>query len=328
MEEIGCHFKFEKLTGTPYHNTNLMLSSGRNCLRYILKERKITTLYLPYFLCESLSDVAKLENVNIIYYHVDNELLPLDINMDKLNDNTYLYIVNYYGLLTNKIDDLIDKYKFVIIDNTQDFFDKNKHCADTIYNYRKYFGVPDGACIVSDTLSYNPTYSKGVSLDKLIEMVSRDETGEFFHYSSFAEADKYFKNEDLKYMSNYTRNYLNAIDYNTILKNRLRNYKFLVQQISKYNNLDLKEKKINFMYPLLIDDGESLRSYLKENNIYSIKLWPNVLWNGSNSEEIKRAQNMILLPIDQRYSTDDMQYMCDIIDNYFKNNQTRKKRLH
>ncbi len=32
MEEIGCHFKFEKIIGNIYHNTELMLSSGRNCV--------------------------------------------------------------------------------------------------------------------------------------------------------------------------------------------------------------------------------------------------------------------------------------------------------
>ena len=50
MEEIGCHFKFEKIIGNIYHDTNLLLSSGRNCLKYIINERNITTLFLPYFL--------------------------------------------------------------------------------------------------------------------------------------------------------------------------------------------------------------------------------------------------------------------------------------
>lgn len=328
MEEIGCHFKFEKIIGNIYHNTELMLSSGRNCLRYIIKERKITTLFLPYFLCESLSEVAMLENVNVVYYHIDNELLPLNINQDELNENSYLYLVNYYGLLSDIIDDLIEKYKYVIVDNTHDFFDKDNHCADVIYNYRKYFGVPDGACIVSDDLLYNPTYSAGKSLDKIIEMVSRDETGEFFHYPTFKEADKHFKNEDLRYMSNFTRNYLNAIDYNTVLKKRLENYRILLEQLSKYNDLQLKEKELSYMYPLLVDDGDDLRNYLKKNNIYAIKLWPNILWNGANSEEIKRVENMILLPIDQRYSTDAMLYMSDVIDNYFSKNKSIKKILH
>ena len=100
MEEIGCHFKFEKIIGNIYHNTNLLLSSGRNCLKYIINERNITTLFLPYFLCESLSEVAISENVKIEFYHIDNNFMPLDIDENKLNDTTYIYFVNYYGLFT------------------------------------------------------------------------------------------------------------------------------------------------------------------------------------------------------------------------------------
>ena len=36
-------------------------------------------------------------------------------------------------------------------------------------------------------------------------------------------------------MSNFTSNYLNAIDYNLILKIRLENYKVLLEMLPKYN---------------------------------------------------------------------------------------------
>ena len=76
MKEIGCHFSFESIYGNPYHATDLLFSSGRNCLRYILREKHITTLFLPYFLCESLSEVSSFEGVQIKYYHVDQNLFP------------------------------------------------------------------------------------------------------------------------------------------------------------------------------------------------------------------------------------------------------------
>lgn len=326
MEEIGCHFKFEEIIGNHYHNTDLLLSSGRNCLRYIVRERNISTIYLPYYLCESLSEVAKLENINIKYYHVDSNFMPIDDDISSLDENSYLYIVNYYGLLRDNLPSLIDKYKYVIVDNTHDFFDKSKYDVDTIFNYRKYFGVPDGACIVSNNLSLNPDYSLGKSLNKIIEIVSRDETGEFFHYPNFLAADKYFKNEELVYMSNFTKNYLNAIDYNRIFKRRLENFKLLLERLSKYNHLELRNKELTYLYPLLISDGEELRTYLKNNNIYAVKLWPNVLSNGANKEEIDKVNNIVLLPIDQRYSLDAMEYISDVVDNYYSKTKTRTKK--
>ena len=316
MEEIGCHFKFENIIGNVYHDTNLLLSSGRNCLRYIIREKGIVTLFLPYFLCESLSEISIQENIEIKYYHIDSNYMPTDINESQLNEKTYIYFVNYYGLFRNKINYLIDKYKYIIIDNTHDFFNKEHYNADVIYNYR--------ACIVSDNLEYNFDYSKGKSLDKVLEMLSRDETGEFFHYPTFLEADKHFRNEDLKYMSNFTENYLHAISYEQILKKRLENYMQLCLAFEKYNSLNLSNIELTYMFPLFVSDGKELREYLKANNIYSLKLWPNIDCNGANTNEILAADNMVLIPIDQRYSFDEMEYIIKTVNNYYSNKYTKK----
>lgn len=317
MEDLGCHFKFEKLNGKQYHDTNLLLSSGRNCLRYIVRERHISTIYLPYFLCESLSEVSVREGIKIKYYHVDSEYLPVDSDIDEFDENTYLYLVNYFGLLSKKIEELTNKYKRVIVDNTHDFFRRVDTPSDVIYNYRKYFGVPDGACIVSKDLQVNPNYPIGKSLGKIIEMVSRDETGEFFHYPSFLEADKFFRDEDLVYMSNFTRNFISVINYDEVLARRIRNFKHLRDRLSKYNRMDLTEKDLTYLFPLLVSDGEDLREYLGKNGIYALKLWPNVSWNGANCEEIKRVEDTVLLPIDQRYQDGEMEFISDTIDKYY-----------
>ena len=324
MEEIGCHFKFENIIGNTYHDTNLLLSSGRNCLRYIIKEKGIKKLFLPYFLCETLTDVAKKENVDIYFYHIDENYMPKDIDESKLDEKSYIYYVNYYGLFRDKINDLIKQYKYIIIDNTHDFFDKDKYEADTIYNYRKYFGVPDGACIIGHNLEYNPSYERGKSLPKVIEMLSREETQEFFHYSTFLEADKHFRNEDLRYMSNFTENYLHAINYQDALEIRLNNYRLLRNYLCKYNRLDLSTKELTYMYPLLVSDGKELRSYLKDHNIYSLKHWVNVEWNGSDESEILRADNMVLLPMDQRYDSKDMEYIAENIEDYYRKQLVKK----
>ena len=178
--------------------------------------------------------------------------------------------------------------------------------------------MPDGACIVSDTLTYNMNYPQGKSLEKVIEMISRDETGEYFHYSTFLEADKYFKNEALRYMSNFTSNYLNAIDYNHIKNKRQSNIQILKEELEKYNEIEIKSDNLTYMYPLKTEKGEELRKYLLKNNIYSQLLWPNVMWNGANESEQKLACSMVLLPIDQRYSEKEMIYISNNIKKYLK----------
>ena len=81
------------------------------------------------------------------------------------------------------------------------------------------------------------------------------------------------------------------------------------------------------MYPLFVSDGESLRTYLKSNNIYSLRLWANINWNGANSDEIKKADDMVLLPIDQRYSNIEMEYIGSVIDKYYSSNHNKSKIL-
>ncbi len=318
MEDIGCHFKLEPLKGNLYHQ-GVNLSSGRNALRYILRINNIKKIYLPYFLCESLSDVSKKELVEIIYYHVDSNLLPND-NIKITSSDTYIYIVNYFGLLRDLLPDLVSRYHNVIIDNTHDFYNENNYNTLTIYNYRKYFGIPDGATIVGD-IKKDTNILIGKSANKLDEMIKRDELGQYYHYKTFYDADKYYELEDLTYMSNFTYNYLKAIDYEDILNKRLNNYKYLQEHLQDYNEKHL-EDNLTYMYPLYTNNGEDLRRYLQENNIYSQWHWPNIVDSNADIAEINLSKNIVCLPIDQRYDEEVMNHIANTVKNYYR---TRKK---
>ena len=322
MEEIGNHFKLEKLDGNKFHQTDLFFSSGRNCLRFIISKRNIKKILIPYFLCETVSESAINEGIEIEYYHIDNNYKPIDMPTN-MNSGTFLYLVNYYGILTGEpIIDIVDKYKNVIVDNTHNFYDDNKYGVDTIFNYRKYFGVPDGACIISN-LQYDPQLPKSKSLNRIVEFIEREESGKYFHYSTFMEADQYFHNEPISYISQFSDNYLKVINYGNCFTKRLTNYEYLNEKLSKYNLLNISDNiKLNFMYPFLVDDGIGLRKYLLENNIYANLFWPNVYNNGSNNFEISLAENTVLLPIDQRYGLDEMKYISNKILEY--NSKTKK----
>lgn len=86
MEEIGCHFKLEKIIGNNYHNSNLMLSSGRNCLRFIIKERTIETAKIVY---------PYLEPV-VLSYLTQRDLGELNKKLKKDYDSEYLKLVRNY----------------------------------------------------------------------------------------------------------------------------------------------------------------------------------------------------------------------------------------
>ncbi len=45
-------------------------------------------------------------------------------------------------------------------------------------------------------------------------------------------------------------------------------------------------------------------------------------WNGSNEEEQNLSDNIVLLPIDQRYSDKEMYYIIGKVDEYYSKPRT------
>ena len=57
MKEIGGYFGLEQSTHNEYYSKLLALNTGRNALLYVLKARKIEKIYIPYYLCDTVSEI-------------------------------------------------------------------------------------------------------------------------------------------------------------------------------------------------------------------------------------------------------------------------------
>ena len=142
-------------------------------------------------------------------------------------------------------------------------------------------------------------------------------SGIIYDGSSFEEADRYFKNESLCYMSNFTRSCINAINYERILWQRTQNFITLDSRLQKYNKFK-NLSSLTYMYPLLVDSGNLIRNCLGELGVYAMQLWPNVLYSQSNDYEKYLTSNVLLLPIDQRYNQETMNYIANNVENILK----------
>ena len=159
MKEIGGYFGLEQFVSNEYYKDLIPLNSGRNALLYLLKARNIKKLYIPYYLCNSVSDMCIRNGYKFEWYKIDTEFMP--IFNKTLDEDECLYVVNYYGQLTNeKIFSLKQQFVQIILDSTQAFFQKPLDGIDTIYSCRKFFGVPDGAY-----LSTNKRLSEELEID-------------------------------------------------------------------------------------------------------------------------------------------------------------------
>lgn len=64
------------------------------------------------------------------------------------------------------------------------------------------------------------------------------------------------------------------------------------------------------MYPFYAENGGRVRKTLQTKKIYIPTLWPDVLEQcGEESLEYQYAENILPLPVDQRYDLQDMAYV-------------------
>jgi len=304
MKEIGGYFGLEKFTGAEYYCGLIPVNNARSALQYVLKARGIKKLYLPYFLCDSVSDLCSRYGYDYSYYSINEHFLP--VFNEKLAQDEYLYVVNYYGQLSNdRIRELKARYGNIIVDNVQAFFQQPVPGIDTIYSCRKFFGVPDGGYLSTDAVLAEEM-EKAVSKDRMTHILGRFEETASEFYSCFQHSDLSLAEMPMRRMSELTHNLLRAIDYDYVRTKRNENYAILARALGEANKLQLTAPDGPYCYPFYCADGMRIKKELASQKIYVPTLWPNVLdLEGSLEKDL--AENILPLPCDQRYGAEDME---------------------
>ena len=315
MKEIGGYFEIEKFFGNEYYEKLHRFNYARNALEYLIKNKEITRLYVPFFLCQLVEEKCKELNVEVINYHINEKFLPELKIEESLTENEFIYIVNYYGFVNNsKIIDLKKIYNNIIVDNVQAFFQKPVDNVSTIYSCRKFFGVPDGAYL-SDNSNSN-CYDEVQSIkDDIYYMIGRLEENANQFYLDFRDVSNNIKSRNIKKMSLFTQNMLKAIDYEKVIKVREENFKFLNEAFKDVNKLSIENNIVGpYAYPLWLENASDIRRRMAENKIYIPLLWPNIQEENLTEIEKEYINNILPLPIDQRYTIEDMKYIKDVIE--------------
>ena len=308
MREIGGYIELDTYHLPMLHEASLALNCGRNALAYLLRARRIKRLFIPKFICDSVPNICEREGVPFVFYDIGEDFVPSQ--SVKLRDGEWFYFVNYYSRFDNdKISEYIDIYKRVIVDNAQSYFQEPVPYADTLYTCRKYFGVADGAFLYTDAVS-DFDIPADESFERMHFILGRYERSASEFYGEYSANNAIFRNEPVKRMSGLTANLLHGIDYDLVKKVRMDNYNYLHSVLGAINGLALTDIPGTFMYPFMTDNGPELRKRLAEKKIYIPTLWPDVLKRCSEgAAEYKMTENILPLPIDQRYGKEDMRYM-------------------
>lgn len=313
-DAIGGYFELELRKGEHYHKNALRLNTARNCFEYILRARKYTKVYIPYYTCEVMLEPLKKCNVDYVFYYINEQLEPIEETYQLQPTEAFLY-TNYYGLKQRCVERLAEQYgKQLIVDNAQAFFAEPLEGIDTFYSARKFFGVADGAYLYTDA-QLDMEFEQDQSYQRMSHLLMRADIGAEVGYGEFRKNDDLLIDNPIRLMSNLTEKILCSIDYESIKQQRRSNYMQLDEQLRNKNgiHLTMDEDAVPMVYPYLTDDA-TLRQRLIDNRIYVARYWPNVLnWCRPRDIEKTLAKDMIPLPIDQRYGEEDMKKVIETI---------------
>lgn len=312
MREYGGYIEFESFSGEILHEDAIALNCGRCALAYLCEARHIRKLYIPYFLCASVPDLCDRIGIEYEYYYVTVDFYPI---FDKeLDDDEWLYLVNYYGQLSNDVLAVWkQRYDHLIVDQAQSYFQIPLEHTDTLYTCRKYFGVADGAFLYTDA-DIKRKLPIDESFERMHFLLGRFERSANEFYFEYVANNKLFATEPIKQMSKLTRNLLQGINYQEVVEKRKQNYSYLMTSFQDINRLRLACPSGTFMYPLWVKNGSRIRKELQKMKIFIPMLWPNVLETCSeNDVEYHFAADILPLPVDQRYNEEDMKFLVEAI---------------
>lgn len=314
MEAVGGYFELELSKGEHYHKDALKLNTARNCFEYILLARSYKKVYIPYYTCDVMLQPLNKHQVEYEFYKIDRNLEP--VLTFKLEDHEAFLYTNYFGLKQECVERLASIYgSRLIVDNAQAFYAPPIDGIDTFYSPRKFFGVPDGGYLYTDA-HLDMILEKDISIGRSCHLLERIEYGAEYGYSTFRKADDELDNNPIKLMSSLTDAMLRGIDYIAVAKTRRLNYCFFNQSLEGINKLklDIDNMCVPMVYPFLTDK-EYLKKNLIDNKIYIATYWKNVCsWCDQKQVEYYLASNLLALPIDQRYSIDNLVRIKKIIN--------------
>ncbi|WP_264548110.1 hypothetical protein [Flavobacterium sp. N2820] len=315
MTAIGGYFELELNSSGEFYSDAIKLNSGRNAFEYILKVRNYNKVYLPFFTCDAiLEPIVKLDIV-FEFYNIDTNFEPI-FDYSKIQEDECFLYTNYFGLKDVFIKQMIQKTRQLVIDNAQAFFSKPIKNIDTFYSPRKFFGISDGSYLYCNKV-LNQEFETDLSFNRMSHLLIRKDKSAEAGYSFFVENDKLLSQQPIKFMSKLTISILKSIDYKSVSKVRRENFNTLHETLGNVNKLSLHflTTEVPMVYPFWSEDV-NLRNRLLENKIYTASYWPNVKQCCKDGDlEYQFVNEIVYLPVDQRYSNYEMELIIKTILN-------------
>lgn len=319
MDAIGGYFELADYEeGIFPHKDGILLNTGRNALEFILRSiGNVKKVYLPYYTCDVVLEPLKKLNIPWSFYHINSQLEIAD----QLNPGEGEYVIanNYFGIKDAYIQTLADFLgEHLIVDCAQAFFAKPIHGINTFYSPRKYVGVADGgvAYLGQSGQSFVEVNEVDCTKNHDSHLFKRKLLGAEAGFEDYQVNERRLNNQQIRWMSDTTKEILDHIDYSRVVARRRENYTILHDSLAD-NNLFTSPFFDSFVcpmvYPFVARDCEYIRTKMIKKQIYVAKYWPSIFPNNSFKLEFFLVNGVIPLPIDQRYGEPEMKTIIQTI---------------
>lgn len=314
--------------------------SGRNAIKAFCKNLgKKKKVAIPAYTCDTVIQPFLDEKWDVFFYKINKDLSICYQSLeDVVNSNKPDVILfhSYFGFNTYCNIENINNYKeqgiVIVEDLTQSLFSSHLlEMADYyVTSFRKFIAIADGGALISKKNIVNLPICE--SDDRIVATaLSAFETkGKYFENGNSELKVSYRKkyeelnslisnNEQLMRMSDYSLSIIDNCNVQLITEARQKNYEYLIHEIEKINIvervLNLSTDKCTPLYfPVYVRERANVQKYLAEHNVYCPIIWPKSKSIVFNDEDVDYMyDNMLCIPIDQRYSIDDMKKVVSLL---------------
>lgn len=310
MSAIGGYFGLELRSGSHFHPGSYALNTGRNALALALRNGGWRKVHVPQYTCAVVFETIRREGIEMQVHPVDEDLElvldPADVGPDEV-----VLLTAYFGLKLPSTDRWTAANVAVILDASLSFYAKPLQEGPTFYSCRKFFGVPDGSYLVwPDKQVDLATFPQDSSLDRFAHLLKRVDRSAEDGFADYQANEQLLDGLPLRRMSKLTEALMASVDHDAIKRIRRSNFEVLHEAFRDRNQLDLDrwftDDSVPMLYPLLVDAPGAVER-LRARRVYVARYWPEVAQHAEpGSFSHRAATSLLALPLDQRYTSDDM----------------------
>ena len=320
MDAYGGYLPLEtSLKDKEYYSENrgyriIRLNAARYGIALAARMSRAERIWIPIYTCNTVPDTLEREGIAYSPYNLNEKMEP---DLPEIGENDCIVITNFFGQKGKAFyERMIRQYRRVIFDNTHSFFAELVIVDGVYYVYspRKFVGVADGAYLIGKELD-DVDLTQDASGSRSLFLLKSLENGTNGCYQEYLEAMDELTDSGIRGMSPLTRAILRTADYPEIMAQRKKNYTVLAHRFEGINEYRADPDDCSpIAYPLVIRNS-SIRERLIRNRIYVPQWWKAILQEPkANDLEKTLSEYLLPLPMDQRYSEEDMEHMASVID--------------